>query len=249
MTKKFATLVLALIMAMMMVIPALAQEGTPSPEAQPAPEVVVQEGEDGQVYHGIFRDDAGKQVAGIPAADIVVTPLSAAATAPEKIKNNLERANQQLQSVNTLAELSSGLEAAVKDYDSSMTVEDLFVGDLFDVSVLGDYADYFAAGNTLTVRFKLNYDPQLLVAVLQNVEGTWKTIPATQITRNDDNTVDVTFSSLGTFAFLYDGRKLPVEQGAPTSPLTSDVNQNALPWFLLGGVTLAAAIIVLIKKH
>ena len=55
------------------------------------------------------------------------------------------KAYSQLQSVSKLSDLDGDLETIIKEVSSGLTLDDLVVRDLFDVSVSGTYADYLNA--------------------------------------------------------------------------------------------------------
>ncbi len=251
MKKRIIGLLLAGILALSVSAPALAVEFTPSVENKEAPEIVMQTDSTGAECVAIIRDADGKELIGVPAGDLIVTPLSSADEAAAATKEALNSANAQLQSVSNLSELSSDLETVIKENSADLKVEDLVVRDLFDVSVTGKYAEYLNRdGASITIRFKLLADADSLAAVLHNVEGTtWETVSNDRIKRNDDYTADVTLFSLSPIAFLFDAGVLHVDPNAPDSPQTGEPVSYAA-WFAVGGViVLAAAVCMVVKKR
>lgn len=250
--KKLATLFLATAIMAMAVVPTFAAEFTPSVEAKPAPEVVAQTGADGKQYAAIIRNADGSEVVGVSADDLIVVPVAESGSASAEINAKLDSAYEQLNTVASLTELTSNLMDVVKEYSPSLKEEDLVVRDLFDVSVTGTIAEYLLAeGNSITVRFALSADADMLVAILHNIEGTtWETVTNDRITRNDDHTVDVVFYSLSPVAFLFDAGALSVDANAPDSPDTSEADASILGWSIAGGaVVLFAAAYIVMKKR
>ena len=251
MLKKLVALLLAVVLVTMVSVPAFAAEFTDSVEAKPAPEIETQTGSDGKEYEAIIRDESGDEVVGVPFGNITVTPASQADEAPAAVKERLEDAYEQLKSVESLTDLSDSLETIIQEVIPDITVEDLVVRDLFDVSVSGEYADYLAVeGNTISIRFTLSASADSLAAVLHNVEGTtWETITNDRITRNSDNTVDVVFDSLSPIAFLFDAKELTVDPDGPSSPQTGDTGSYATVWVVVGCAIAAGIAYILIKKR
>lgn len=251
MKKKLSSLLLAGILALSMSVPALAAEFTPSVESKAAPEVVTQTDSSGNECAAIIYDADGKELVSVPTGDLIVTPVSVTDEASDETKEVLEAAYEQLKSVSSLAELSSDLESIIKEVSTDLTLDDLVVRDLFDVTVTGTYAEYLSQdGSSISIRFKLSADAESLAAVLHNLEGTtWETVSNDRITRNTDYTADVVFYSLSPVAFLFDAGKLSVDPNAPDSPQTGEP-VSYVTWFAVGGVIiLAAAAGVFAKKR
>ena len=225
MTRKIIAMFLAALLVVALGAATMAASFTPSVESKPAPEVVSIKGSDGQTYAGIIRDKNGNEIAGVPDGALIVTPVSQKdSTSYEKVKERLKRAYETIQSATDLSTLCDDLTEIVQKYSSSLSVKDLVVRDLFDVSVVGTYVQYLSTdGDTLQVRFKVTADPQALVGVLFTLDGkTWQTIPEDRIIRNSDGTVDVILDAEGVVAFLYDGGKLSVSTDGVTSPQTGE---------------------------
>lgn len=251
MMKKISSFMLAGILMLSMSVPALAAEFTPSVENKPAPEVVMQTDSDGNECAAIIYDAEGNELAGVPTGNLIVTPVSSTDAVSSETKDVLEAAYEQLQSVNSLTELSGDLESVIQEISPDLTVDDLVVRDLFDVTVTGTYAEYLSQdGASISVRFELSADAESLAAVLHNIEGTtWETVSNDRITRNNDYTVDVVFYSLSPVAFLFDVGTLSVDPNAPTSPQTGEPVSYAA-WFVVGGVIVLAAVAgVVVKKR
>lgn len=248
MSKKLATLLLAVVLVVAMATPALAAEFTPSVAAKDAPTVVAQTGSDGKSYAAIITDADGKEIAGVPADALTVSSI---AKATGEVKTAMDAAYKQLTSVASLTELSADLETVLKEAAPGVKVEDLVVRDMFDVSLSEEMLALLKDGAGVTVRFDLSADAALLGAVLHNVSGTeWETIANDKIVRNKDNTVDITFGSLSPIAFLFDGGKLGVDAGAPASPQSGEPETSYAGWIVAGTLfVVAAAAFVAMKKR
>lgn len=251
MTKKIITMLLAVTLVMAMSIPAMAAEFTPSVENKPAPEVVTQTDSNGNECVAIIYDADGNEIVGVPEGYLIVTPVAASEMPSAEIKENLEAAYEQLQSVSSLTELSSDLEVVIKEVSLDLAIDDLVIRDLFDVTVLGTYAEYLSQeGNYISIRFKLSVDADSLAAVLHNIEGTtWETVSNDRITRNKDYTADVVFYELSPVAFLFDAGKLSVDPNAPDSPQTGEPESNTMAWVVAGVVIVAAVAYGVVKKR
>lgn len=251
MFKKLSALLLAVVLVTALSVPAFAAEFTPSVEAKPAPEIETQIGSDGKAYVAIIRDKNGDEVVGIPSGSLIVTPVSEADEAPAEIKAQLKAAYAQMNSVDSLTDLSPDLKEVIKEVSPGITVNDLVVRDLFDVSVDGEFAEHLAKdGNSITIRFILSANSDGLAAILHNVKGTeWETIPNDRITRNENNTVDVVFDSLSPIAFLFDEKALSVDPNGPKSPQTGESDSHMAIWIAGGCVVVAGAAYILTKKR
>lgn len=241
MTKKIFTMFLSIALATVLSIPAMAAEFTSSVEAKPAPEIVAQTDSKGNECAAIIYDAEGKEVTGVPSGDLIVTPVSADSAPSPEIKEKLEAAYEQIRSVSSLTELSEELEPVIKEVSPSLTVDDLVVRDMFDVTVSGTYADYLSQeGHSISIRFNLSADANSLAAVLHNIAGsTWETVSNDRITRNSNRTADVVFYELSPVAFLFDSEKLNIDPNAPASPQTGEPESYGIPW-IAGGIMIAA---------
>ena len=142
--KKIAILMFAVVLAAAMAVSAFADEFTPSVTANQAPVVVsqtVSDEDDEGDYVAVLRDANGNEIAGISSGDLIVTSVSDASEMAPEIKEKLDAAYAQIQSVGSLTELSADLETVMKEFSPSLTVDDLVVGDLLDVTVTGDFAE------------------------------------------------------------------------------------------------------------
>ena len=245
--KKVVVLLIAAALMVAMTLPAFAAGFTPSVTAKSAPTVVPQIGPDGKEYDAIIHDANGDVVAYVSKGALIVTPLSRADAATAEIRSRLETAYLTIQSASSLIELNSQLAQTIKEISPDISVDDLVVRDLFDVALMGDYD--LASGTTITIRFDLDADSALLLAVLGSQDGvTWSIIPNDDITRSGDYTVDLVLERLGVFAFLYDGGKLSVDPNGPKSPQTGGSAGGSAGWLAVGGTGIFAAVVYFAKK-
>ena len=114
--KKFATMLLALLLTAALTVPAMATF-TPSSENKDAPEIISATFEDGTDAKGY----------------LIVTPYSKRDSADPSIKESLERAYEDVKNASTLDKLNSDVNTLLKNYPH-VKAEDLVASDLFDLS-------------------------------------------------------------------------------------------------------------------
>lgn len=224
MLKKRLALIIAVVMMAVMALP-MAAGFTPSATMKPAPVVVPNEnGNAAEIVDG-----EGNTVGEVTGPELIVTPYieKDKALYPE-IKDRLEDAFNDIAAVDSLKELAPDLDAAVKEYAPELSADTVIVGDLFDVTIIGEKGEIIAQdGVYAKVRFKLTYDAADLVSVLQLVGDKWVVVPNSRITRNNDNTVDILLEDLGVLAFLVDSGELIVPDDGPDSPQTGAAEDNS----------------------
>lgn len=251
MLKKISVILVAIVMVAAMAVPAFAADFTPSVTGKAAPETVTTKNSSGETVAAIIYDANGKEAASIPVGSLIVTPVSEAKTANASVSKQLTAAYEQLQTT-PLDSIAPALTDAVKDYSPQMTVDDLVVRDLFDVS-LDDAAKQQLAisGNTIKIQFALNLPSDALLLVLHNTEDTtWELIADNKVVRNSDGSVTVELNSLSPIAFLTDGGSIAVNPDAPTSPQTGNTFGTTLLWCAMGvGLIALATLVVVAKKR
>ena len=237
--KKLTTLLLTAALVMAMLVPASAASFTPSVEAKEAPTVQGVTASDGTTVDAIIYDATGAEVVGVATGNLIVTPIAQASSADAEISESLTAAYEQIASAASLTEIVPDI-ASYIPADSGLTVDDLVVRDVFDVTLTGTYADYLAEeGNTITIRFELDLDPSATLIVLHNYSGSdWEVISDDLVVQNADGSVDVTFSSLSPIAFVTDAANVDVSY-SETSPTTGESANYAL--LLFAGVLALAA--------
>jgi hypothetical protein len=228
MKKISAVLVLTLLLGLF-AFPASAANFKDSVEQKQAPTITTitdKNGEtikdkDGNAASAVIRDKNGNTVIGISATEIVITAVADTATElTQEAQEKMDNAYEQIQNASSLTELVPELDDILETLGFEGTVEDLVVQDLFDISVSDDVKEYLAAGNTLTIRFDLEMDPDDLAIVLHNYEDdNWEVVDSEV---NEDGSVDATFTSLSPVAIAVDSLNVEVDTSAnaPTSPQT-----------------------------
>lgn len=247
--KKILSLTLAAALSFTLALPASAANFTPSVQGKEAPEVVpVSTGAAGDIAAEI-RDPEGGVVAEVPGGELIVTPVSQRSSADTDIETALDQAYQQVNSVNTLDELTADIIPALEAISSEISVEDLVVRDLFDVTVRGEYETYLDTdGNSITIRFALDLSPDALLLVLHNYSGTeWEVIQNDQVVRHENGDVSVTFDSLSPVAFVVDGGAVVIDPNAPSSPQTG-VSMSSVMLICAAGLTCAAAVFFIMGR-
>lgn len=247
MMKKLLAVLMCLALTAALLLPVTAAEFTPSVSGKDAPDIVPVVGPDGREYAGVIYDKDGNVIAYVPASQIIITPISAIDSALPEIQERLQAAFDALSGTDDLTEIYGDIESLLNGVD----VNDLVVRDLFDVHVIGEYADLLAQeGNTLVVTFNLDSDSALLAAVLHYLGANgWLGIKGASLVR-DGKYVTLTISSVGTLAFLFDNGKLDVDPNGPTSPetgLSADFTTAYLTVAALA-VALGAAVVLFRKK-
>ncbi len=240
--KKITALLLAVVLAMATAVPAFAVGFTPSVESKPAPTVVL----DGS-NAAIIYDKDGNKVTDVPNGDLNVTPVSGAETTSyDQIKQRLNRAYETLKNTSDLSTLVPDLMNVV----GNVAKEDLVVRDLFDVCVVGSYADKLAEeGSYVEITLKIS-DINALKAVLFSQDGEeWGIVKSSNITKNSDGTVTIRIYSEGVLAFVYDGGKLSIDPNGPDAQQTSDPTGSIMGWIVAAGATILAVVGITKKRQ
>ena len=223
--KKNMTRVFAAVLAVMMLaLPAFAEQFTPSVEQKGAPGISAVTDSKGEQVAAVINEKDGKEVAGVPVADLVVTPMAEASKAAPEVKEMLENAFKQISEAKSLAELSPEIADVLAQVKSDAKVEDLVVRDLVDVSLSEEMmAVLKESGNSITLTFQLGLKEGETLLVLHNFEGDkWETIPADKVVRQDNGDVTVTFDSLSPVAFVVNAK----EYGAAGQTQTTEPTET-----------------------
>lgn len=240
--KKFLSLSFATAMILALALPVSAANFTPSVQGKEAPGIVPVSSEGNEDIVAEIRAGDGSIVTGVPSGELVVTPVSQASGAGGDIEAALNQAYQQINSVETLNELTEDIIPALEAVSNGAVIEDLVVRDLFDVTIRGEFSSYLDTdGNSVTIRFGIDLNPNSLLIVLHNYRDTeWEVIPDDQVVRHENGDVSVTFDSLSPVAFVVDGGEVTVDPNAPSSPQTG-VSMSPLQVFCVAGLFCVAA--------
>lgn len=103
--------------------------------------------------------------------------------------------------------------------DMNLTHDQMIVRDLFEISVYGEYVEYFYnEDNCLEVIFDANIDAADPFAVLCSADSeNWSVVPAEDVVVNADGTVTLRLEDMGAIAFLVDAEDVYTD-AAVTSP-------------------------------
>jgi len=248
--KKFAKVLLVVMLVMSMVTPVFAaNDFVGSIDVKPSPELAPV-GSDANVY-GVVTDANGNPVLNLGPTEIIVTPISGINSAThltqtEKdifhdVYGDLKDGDVELKDID-------GLTESVKDALGNWAeAHHMVVRDVFDVKIVGQNADaaydHLENGGKLTVKFAVSIPTGDHVEVMSYADTEWQL--ALDVT-NNGSSLAVVFNHLCPVAILVDnvdgnpgGGQGGGEggQGGSGTPETGD-NSQPLLW---GGICVAAA--------
>lgn len=229
---------------------------TPSAEAKVAPEVITSTGSNGQEIAATIQDTKiGTVAQEVPTSELAVTSVAEKHKATvADITTMLTNAENKVKNAKVLTELttdlSAALDAAKKNSTSSaiqkVTMEDLVVSDLFDISYIRDNAIQMIPDEhniVFTIKTKLSQND--LFFVLHNYEDDkWEVVEDVKLAA--DGKLTITVDSLSPFAIVVDKTAYQaVDPSGPDSPKTGEVVNYA---YLTGVVALLGAAAFLCLK-
>ncbi len=226
--KKIAALLLSVVLVAATAVPAFAAGFTPSVENKGAPTVV-----DGSAT--IYKPNGEKET-DVPNGDLIVTPVKDKNTTSYKdVGDRLNAAYNKLKrtSLRSLCGVST---------IGGVSVDDLVVRDLFDVTVTGNYTGKLGNGNYLKITFKVSDASSLVGALFSKNGDEWNIIDGTKMVKNADGTVTITIEDIGVVSFLYDNGKLPGGSTGHYAPQTSDPTWSIMGCVAAGGAVILAAV-------
>ena len=233
--KKIFVVLTAILLSMCLTMPALAAGFTPSVESKPAPELVQMTDSNGNQKTAIIKDADGNEVAIPENVELVVTATSEKDKSPvSDVQEMLTRAEEQIKNAANLGELTPDLAAALEEAKAnlqdqavqSVTIEDLVVQDLFDVSFIKDgktLEKLLQEGQSVTFAIQTNLTNDDLFFVLHNYSDTnWEVVK--DIKLQDDGVLEITLTGgLSPIAIVVDGAaNLETDPEGPNSPQTGD---------------------------
>ena len=223
--KKFASLIALVLVLAMLTVSASAANFTPSVERKPAPTVISAVTPDGT------------------AIDIVITPVSEKDSAvAAEITEKLENAYAQVQAAASLADLAPDIGNVLAKLDPSLSVSDLVVRDLFDISYT-DGSDY---NGPITVKLQTDLAEGTPVLVLHNYEGTsWEVLPTENVSLDGNGVLTITVDSLSPFAIVV---PTSATTSSGTSPQTGEGISNAALLASAAFIGLAGIFVVMSRK-
>lgn len=251
--KKFLMALLTVLLCLSLTAPAFAAEFTPSVEAKPAPELSTVVDSEGNAQTAIVTDASGNEVEIPDDIELTITSTAEKDESPvAEIQEMLKRAEEQIRSAADLGELTAELAPALEkaketlqdEAVQSVTLQDLVVQDLFDVSFVKDgktLEQLLQEGQSVTFALQTNLTDKDLFFVLHNYSGSdWEVVENVEL--RNDGVLKITLDGLSPVAIVTDGAvNLEVSAAAPDSPQTGD----ALPtWELVAAAVLGIAAIL-----
>ena len=256
--KKVVAILLMAAMLFSLSLPALAVEFTPSVETKDAPEFVKVTDSEGNECDALVKDEAGEETPIInnSTRQIVITPYAQKGEAiVTDITGYLEGAEYQIAKAEDVSDLTDSMVDALENAKNNSTdpmvkelsLKDLVVRDLFDVSIVRDekYIENLKEGETITFAIQTDLRPGDLFFILLNCTGEeWKVVKNLQLDEN--GVLTITVDSLCAIAVVVDKMAVrPVDPDGPKSPQTGDVSGNVL---LTGAAVFGAAAIILAAR-
>lgn len=223
--KKISTFILAMMLAVSTAISAGAAEFTPSVQGKEAPDLVTTVNEAGEEVVAVVRDAQGNAVEDVLSGNLIVTPVAQADEAAENIRTSLQAAYEQIRNVSSLNELVPNLETVLAGVAPDVSVDELVVRDLFDVSVDEQVRALLEAGNSIELQFRLGVAADDLVICLHNYsEDNWEVIDQQNVVNDGDGSVTVRFTSLSPIAFAV--KNTSGNSAATTAPVQNETAQQ-----------------------
>lgn len=217
--KKWMSLVLAVGMLLASAVGAGAEQTTEGVILQDmkAPELVAQAASDGTAAYAVLSDANGNEVGAI--ADLaqigIVDVSERLSAADEAVSARLSSSyDDMMLDVHFSDVKSQKHEGDLKiDINEALSSQDLLAYDLvmyekFDLTLYGDYADYLTTeGGSVKMTFKLqDWQPAPIMVVSSPDGKEWHIVE--DVVNNGDQTITISFTELGTVAFLLTQEKV-----------------------------------------
>lgn len=192
-------------------------EFTESVMQQSAPELVGLEDEFALIF-----DENGSIVYRVQEHEITITAVAERENASATIRDDLERAYTQIRAAQSISDFAPDAAAVLAQYDPKLSLENMVVRDLFDITLNDVAANWLNQdGHSIVLTFKLGLKPDDVLLVMTNHVGNqWKTVPRNDVVIHENGNVTVKFDALSPIAFVVESSALNVAEGAPDSPQT-----------------------------
>ena len=189
-------------------------------ELKPGPGLVEQETQDGRPGYAIIVMPDGTEIP-VPNGGIIITPLVDADDAEDAIREALEDAFEQLQSIGSLDELVDNLQEILDSIANGTDVDDLVITDIFHIFVTDEYREYLEQGGKLHVKLDVDSD---VIAALKNIGDEWSALFGDNLIDNGDGTYTLIIDQSCVIAFARDAGQVDVDYNDPeqSSPQTGD---------------------------
>lgn len=188
-----------------------AENFTPSAEEKEITVVPVEGKEDDVVAEIVKKDDKnpeGEVTGDVQETYVVLTPFSEVQEAEKEVKERLEDAKKDIESVEALGELNEELEQIAKDLYGEEYNSTIFqVSTIFDLDLLSTYASKEELLSDDTLFFRIAIKPEGSTdekpVILCKVNDTWEIISLDNINFDSNNNLVIDFDKLGTVAVLH----------------------------------------------
>ena len=235
--KKLFTMILVVLLTLTAVVSVSAAQDSfvPSVDVKDGPKVVLQTDSNGNSVAAIIYDKNGHETGSVAQGGIIITPLSGMNSAPDKVKNALQNAFNQINAADDLGELSKEIADYIKDNNLDVEIKDLVVSQLFDVRLDDEYLELLEVGGSFTEQ--LNVDESFLfLLMLQGNE--WAICKDYTV---NGNIVTLTLTGPTQIALVksnYSGPDDPGIQSPQTSDYTTGLSISLGVLFAVGAVLL-----------
>ena len=245
--KRIICLVTVLVLSLSLAIPVFAAEAdsgfVPSITYKPNPEIIPVEGEDGEEYIGVIRNEGGEIVDYVGHGCLRITPIAHVwdeeIEVPKVIEELLLFVYEKLN--------DGSMEIPYEKHESDLDAANMVIRDLFDARWVCEEhrAMLEKEGYVFELTFDLGVvaDAQIFVMTYDEATGEWD--PIIKTVNNGDGTVTCTFAHLCAIEF-----SMPVAAASvPTdNPTDNAQTPKVLPWIIAQIAALAGVAGVVVSK-
>ena len=255
--KKLMATLIAVMLVLVMAMPALGSPATPSAEQTRASGGVKQNDKNCTKQDFLLFDANGNELTqaeanpGAEALTLVVTPYASKDSAPAaEIKTILENAKKSLDAAGNLSALSSEAQSILDAQGKGGKINDMQAADLFDVSFMrgNTYVAFGESGAaTVGIAFKTSLTSKDPVLVFVSCDGnTWDIASDAKVA--DDGTLTVNFDKFCAVAFATEKEVTP---STNPSPQTGDISTGIIVSVALVAVLALCIVgrVIVDRKH
>ena len=238
--KRFICLLTVLVLCLSLAAPVFAEEAgfVPSITYKPNPEIVPVEGEDGEEYIGVIRDEDGEIVSYVGHGCIMITPI--AHVWDEEIEVSKVVEDLLLYVYDSLND--GNMKIPYEKHEADLDPANMVIRDLFDARWVCEEhrAMIEKEGYTFDITFDLGVvdDAQIFVMTFDETEEEWD--PIVKTVNEGEGKVTCTFEHLCAIEF-----SMPIVPSAPSDDAPAC---NLLLWIILLILALIGVVVVLVIK-